>query len=1219
MATKRKTDHAFNIKRLNVVFLFSAVALTASVIWMVIDDYDREWKKYQREFFDLDRTKAEREIQEIDERNHDAVVQAQKAKEAALEKVQGDLESKRTELDLLQREKMYKADQDVKFARAEVDVLRYEYEKALAEYRDERGEEDIDPAEYPPSVREPYDAVLKQEAKVLDYLNVYNTLRQDETRLKEEVGELEKQYTVYDDELRKLNERRDILARKIETTSTNLKNILLDRTPMLDFVDPITKVEWVKPPELRDDLNFAYAERIDMCKTCHMAIDSSGYVNDEWEQPFRSHPRLDLYLTASSPHPYNEFGCTVCHQGRGQDLTFNGSAHMPQDEEQRHEWEEKYGWTPKAFKYWETPMVPNQYIYSSCLKCHGDSWEVPEAGPMTVELAAASPDWNQKDDGATTTDHYSLNAGRMIFYEYGCHGCHAIKDLENPRKVGPDLRHLEAKVEPDWVYSWLLDPKAFRPSTKMPKFFGLANNGGEMDTRADHELRHAWNEVEADAITAFLFKQSLPMEMAVPSDLEADAENGKRLFENRGCLGCHAVDSLPFAPANDFGPNLSRVGEKLNLAWLFNWVQNPKAYHPGGRMPSLRLDDQEAFDIATYVLEELESDAEFGAQPNRSSEQYTAFLDERLTETYLENLPMSAAEAKVAAMSLDQKRELFGQKLVERYGCAGCHMINGYEDAKGIGVELSEHGTKDLHTVDFGLELHEVEGKNRVTGEEEHYHIDHTLHSWLSMKIRYPRIFDRGRLKAFKDASRMPNFELTDEQIQSLITYILGNRKEPIPETIQNRLQGDAEVIAKGDQIIHDSNCYGCHQFEMHEITYLDDDVLPRHGIGQVTEISIDDEATFFRLWTDQVLITQKEKTESAAAQQLYGEYCEPSGFELFSHLTQLNIQAGEDLPLTAVEVQEQVGGTLELTEDSSVSGPVSLFTALTFLDEKNDVQQVFGRITDTDLDEGIVYFGLMKPGAGKDAFEDLEVKMDRIVRIVDPSLALGGRLGRALELTYAQNEDLNPFDIDEYYNDIQPTIDPYKPPVLFREGQKVQTPWLFDFLMSPYPLRPWFEVRMPTFEFTQEEATILANYFGARDRRRYPYSYNAESQDDYLQAHAQGEPSEYIEKAWALMQDPQVNCFNCHMQGEKTPEGDPSSWAPDLSMAYQRLRPDWIRAWIFNPQAFQPGTKMPQLFLADEARYQETYGAPSGVQVEAIKDLLMNWAQSPGAASNPR
>src|SRR6266496_3825545 len=53
MAEKKGVGHAYNIDFLNVVFAASSLFLFLSVVWMVWDDFDREWKNTQRRFADL--------------------------------------------------------------------------------------------------------------------------------------------------------------------------------------------------------------------------------------------------------------------------------------------------------------------------------------------------------------------------------------------------------------------------------------------------------------------------------------------------------------------------------------------------------------------------------------------------------------------------------------------------------------------------------------------------------------------------------------------------------------------------------------------------------------------------------------------------------------------------------------------------------------------------------------------------------------------------------------------------------------------------------------------------------------------------------------------------------------------------------------------------------------------------------------------------------------
>ena len=50
MAEKKGVGHAYNVDFLNVVFAASSLFLFLSVVWMVWDDFDRDWKNTQRRF-----------------------------------------------------------------------------------------------------------------------------------------------------------------------------------------------------------------------------------------------------------------------------------------------------------------------------------------------------------------------------------------------------------------------------------------------------------------------------------------------------------------------------------------------------------------------------------------------------------------------------------------------------------------------------------------------------------------------------------------------------------------------------------------------------------------------------------------------------------------------------------------------------------------------------------------------------------------------------------------------------------------------------------------------------------------------------------------------------------------------------------------------------------------------------------------------------------------
>ena len=57
-------------------------------------------------------------------------------------------------------------------------------------------------------------------------------------------------------------------------------------------------------------------------------------------------------------------------------------------------------------------------------------------------------------------------------------------------------------------------------------------------------------------------------------------------------------------------------------------------------------------------------------------------------------------------------------------------------------------------------------------------------------------------------------------------------------------------------------------------------------------------------------------------------------------------------------------------------------------------------------------------------------------------------------------------------------------PPMITMEGAKVQEPWLNNFLKSPTPIRPWLKVRMPSFQFSEEELNTITKYFLAVSKR---------------------------------------------------------------------------------------------------------------------------------------
>ena len=554
-------------------------------------------------------------------------------------------------------------------------------------------------------------------------------------------------------------------------------------------------------------------------------------------------------------------------------------------------------------KHWLWPLKEGDFIQSTCRSCHAEQPDLDHA-PV-------------------------LNQGHSLIKELACYGCHPIAGYEWER-VGPALNKVAAKVADfEWLARWIEQPKSYLPKTRMPHFY--------------------LNQDQSAAVAAYLIHSSSDPTYAPVDASGGNAEEGERLVNEVGCLGCHSLQPKDNDDGPTQGPNLSELGKKATPTWVFHWLKDPTQYHPETKMPNLRLSDQEALDITAY-LSSLVGDQPFQPQEPPEGDQLASLAKE-------------------------------GEEIIKRYGCFGCHHINGFEDRGRIGADLSEWGNKDTHTLDFG-----------------HLEIPHTREAWLSHKLKAPRSYDMGRILPERDKLRMPNFELADQEVHVLVMAITSLLKEPIPDV--RRTMPDSEKyklsererdIIEGRKIIKKYNCVGCHQVE-------------RRGENE--------------FW----------------------------------------------------------GGDIrEFIED---------------------------------------------PG--------------------------------------------------------------FYPPILYGEGRKVQSEWLFNFLKNVKSIRPWMTVRMPSFPFTDEEAVALVKYFVAIDEAEWPYIFM--------------EDKEFTEKnvMAGMLLFKGFQCISCHAVNQEMLDAitDKSTLAPNLSLVKQRLRYDWLHDWIKNPNQIAPGTRMPDNFpdLGDQKDVSFSY-----------------------------
>ena len=547
-----------------------------------------------------------------------------------------------------------------------------------------------------------------------------------------------------------------------------------------------------------------------------------------------AHPNLARYVAPESTHPLKTMGCTVCHEGSGQETQFEHTAHMPRegwvdrktgamvphfliehtaspqqtagalkssvaadriamisesgaghgdhltthhdvnlngdpgmfspepyvggkhatyripgdDRPQRSAvlqnefWTKKYKWHAIHYTHWEKPMHQLGYVESSCARCHSEVFDIKDEAPKLFE-------------------------GRKLFSQLGCVNCHAVDSLGDDldiKRVGPSLVNVKHKLSKQMMANWVWSPKGFRPTTRMPHYFMLANNSAPVDiarTRVETAaIAHYLAGAEPNANHYSKTDQPTPTYRpeALP-DQPTNIERGRQIFLNVGCMACHTnleeigrqwittdlqarghdeeeaaerYDAMSYNQQHWYvlenlpdklertGPELSGVGTKLLLGrsereargWLYDWLRNPRHYSSYTIMPRFRLKTDEANDLAGYLLtlrrpgsgggDSAYEPGDFGLDDDG-----WAMLREIRATQMASKSTLRIARRDVADEYADTgegRHDLLmdaGESVIRHYGCHGCHLINGLEAETSACTNLDEWGLKNPHKLAF--------------------------------------------------------------------------------------------------------------------------------------------------------------------------------------------------------------------------------------------------------------------------------------------------------------------------------------------------------------------------------------------------------------------------------------------------------------------------------------------------------------------------------------
>jgi sulfur oxidation c-type cytochrome SoxX len=522
-------------------------------------------------------------------------------------------------------------------------------------------------------------------------------------------------------------------------------------------------------------------DRVDRCTSCHLGI--ADPERKDALPPFRAHPGRWL-----ETHRPDRYGCTACHGGQGEATTHRGAAHEP-------------------IPHWPEPMASRELMEARCGTCHrerrprGTDWlargralmadrnctachEVP--GHDVAEVRSprldglplkVSPAWvrgwlkkprsylpksrmgdfrlSERDvealvafllqpRGRLALDRVDFSKadtekGGEVFRRSRCVTCHEVNGRGGT--LGPALTHVGAKASREWLYSWIRDPHRFQPKTLMPRFRLTDEEARDLAAYLSYEYGDTPEGFEAID--------------APPSP--ALAEEGRSVFEKRGCYSCHELEGIPALAR--IGPKLVAIGDRvLEPAplvargtlptvpnWLFTKVSGPEQVLESARMPTFGFAEGEAAAVTV------------------------ALLSLRARET-----PPARTTRDPVRPPYEPQGE-FGA-LVRRYRCLSCHTIGGSGHVTATGLPLS--------TVAL----------DRIGSQLTREHLERYIAQPYGVRVALPE--------------RMPHLNIAPEEARTLAGYL---STVMVDDAIEGEVPRDEATVARGKDLFDRHGCVGCH------------------------------------------------------------------------------------------------------------------------------------------------------------------------------------------------------------------------------------------------------------------------------------------------------------------------------------------------------------------------------------------------------------------------
>jgi cytochrome c551/c552 len=666
---------------------------------------------------------------------------------------------------------------------------------------------------------------------------------------------------------------------------------------------------------------------------------------------------------------------------------------------------------------------------------------------------------------------------------------------------------------------------------------------------------------------------------------------GKDLFRQRGCVGCHRYEGYDKEPEDLLSIaqqiKLIEQEKKDNLKQATNLMKqadsaesNDEANRLNDRAVALKVTNSK-LDLRIVQLDRttkslLEDEKKVG--PNLKDVRLklnknwipvwlkkpsafrptTKMPDFRLNDGQIQAISAYIWQSALTDSLPKRNRgnAAHGKELVETRGCLACHSIGEGDQMQGgtFAANLTRVGEKDNY--DYLVRwVHNARERTRPYCPYEKKDIGPEDYK----KKGLPYVFDLDHSKCPNDGHElqvqnmtvMPSLRLSPQDAEDVASYLVTLKKQEPSSYANAAFMDDPALKEEGKKWIRHFGCAGCH-----EISGLEEE--GRIGTELTTEGSKPIERLDFALLTETAQrgghepITDPDDLARLPEGQAKAPWYDHKGF--FEHkLAEPNIwdqgkikPEEEKLRMPNLHLTKQQVQALTTFLMGSQESPLPVTYQYKPLDYRRDIQEGWW--------------------------------------VVRKYNCMGCH-------QFIPGQKTSVMDMARYQGPGQEQL----PPKLLTEGARVDPEWLLRFLKNPAlsetdtnrnGVRPYLQIHMPTFSFSENELGKLVRFFQALSRQPFPY----------IPEQAPTLTAKETEMARSLFSSAAAPCLKCHATGD--PGHDRTATAPNFLQAKGRLKPDWVERWIIDPQAIAPGTSMPSgLFKRENNHWVFSGPTPASFQ----------------------